>query len=162
MKTLTQPREIDSIAEAMKDLPPVLLPLRHILTDGLYTRIIFMPKGSVVVGMKHKTNHPYFIMQGEAEVLKATEDGWEIEGRLTAGYIGITTKGTQRYLRIIEDVVWAAVVANPDNLENPDEIAETIMIEQDEDYLKNKNDPKLNIWRMSQSPSEIINAKLLK
>ena len=155
-------RPIDQLANAMKDLPPVALPLRHVLTPDLYTRIIFMPAGAVVVGMKHKTNHPYFIMQGRAEVLKARPDGsWEVEGLLTTGYIGITTKGTQRFLRVLEDMVWAAVVANPDNLEDPDEIAATIMIEQDDDYLRNKDDQKLNIWRKENSPSEIINAKFL-
>ena len=155
-------RPIDQLAETIAALPPFPLPLRHVLTPDLCTRIIFMRAGGVVVGEKHKTTHPYFIMQGRAEVLKAKEDGgWEVEGLLTAGYIGVTTKGTQRFLRVLEDMVWAAVVANPDNLEDPDEIVEKIMLEQDDYYLSRKDDPKMNIWRQSVSPCETVNAKFL-
>ena len=155
-------RPIDALAELIATLPPFPLPLRHVLTEGLCTRIIFMRAGAVVVGEKHKSTHPYFIMQGRAEVLKAREDGgWEVEGLLTAGYIGVTTKGTQRFLRVLEDMVWAAVVANPDNLEDPDEIAEQIMLDQDDYYLSRKADPKMNIWRQSVSPCETVNAKFL-
>jgi hypothetical protein len=148
---------INKIEADIGTMAPVDLPLKHILTPDLYTRIIFMPANSLVVGMKHKTQHPYFIMKGKVECLKAKDDGtFEVEGLLETGYIGITTKGTKRLLRVLEDTVWAAVVANPNNIEDPDVIAETIMIEPEENPLVEKGDPRFNLWKKSISPSEII------
>ena len=47
-------------------------PLQHDLTDGLYTREVFMPKGSLVVSFIHKQNHPSFFMSGEMSILLDT------------------------------------------------------------------------------------------
>ena len=37
-----------------------LMPVSHHLKDGLYTREIYMPKGTLVVSFIHKQNHPSF------------------------------------------------------------------------------------------------------
>lgn len=46
----------DKQSEAMKQIAP----LKQNIEGGLYTREIFMPKGSVVVSMIHKQQHPSF------------------------------------------------------------------------------------------------------
>jgi hypothetical protein len=38
-------------------------PVKHHFEGGLYTREIFMPKGSVVVSLIHKQNHPSFFIR---------------------------------------------------------------------------------------------------
>ena len=40
------------------------MPLNHRLKDGLYTREIFMPKGTLVVSFIHKQSHPSFFLKG--------------------------------------------------------------------------------------------------
>ena len=51
-----------------------IFPVKHHLEDGLYTREIFMPKGSLVVSFIHKQNHPSFFLSGEMSVLSDTGD----------------------------------------------------------------------------------------
>ena len=80
-------------------------PLKHHLKDGLYTRTIFMPKGSLVVSFIHKTNHPSFFMKGEMSVL--VDDG-DVK-RIKAPMVIHTEVGTQRVAYMHEDCEWTCV-----------------------------------------------------
>ena len=62
-----QPGEEQS--EKMKQV----FPLKQNLEGGLYTREIFMPKGSVVVSMIHKQDHPSFVLKGLVAVVTTCE-----------------------------------------------------------------------------------------
>jgi len=97
-------------------------PLLHTFADGLYVRTIRMPKGLLLTSKIHKTNHPYFVMEGEVSVL--TDEG---EIRIKAPYAGITKAGTKRVLYIHEDTVWITVHATDktDLAEIEDEIIAT-------------------------------------
>jgi hypothetical protein len=80
-------------------------PITHHLKDGLYTREVLMPKGSLVVSFIHKTNHPSFFMSGEMSVLM---DNGEIQ-RIQAPMKVMTQIGTQRVAYMHEDCVWVCV-----------------------------------------------------
>lgn len=82
-----------------------LFPVTHHIKDGLYTREVFMPKGSLVVSFIHKQNHPSFFMSGEMSILK---DTGEIE-RIKAPMKVMTEIGTQRVAYMHDDCVWACV-----------------------------------------------------
>ena len=82
-----------------------LAPLKHDFSDGLYTREIFMPKGTVVVSFIHKQNHPSFFLSGEMSVLN---DKGEIN-RIKAPMKVMTEIGTQRVAYMHEDCVWVCV-----------------------------------------------------
>ena len=82
-----------------------VFPVTHHLKDGLYTREIFMPKGSLVVSFIHLTNHPSFFMSGEMSVLM---DNGEVK-RIKAPMVVQTEVGTQRVAYMHEDCVWACV-----------------------------------------------------
>ena len=82
-----------------------VLPLKQTIDGGLYTREIFMPKGTVVVSFIHKKNHPSFFLSGEMSVLK---DTGEIE-RIKAPMKIMTEIGTQRVAYMHEDCVWVCV-----------------------------------------------------
>ena len=80
-------------------------PLKQHLEGGLYTRELFMPKGSVVVSMIHKQNHPSFLLKGELSYL--TDDGEVV--RIKAPHKIFTKIGTQRVLYMHEDCTWCCV-----------------------------------------------------
>jgi len=80
-------------------------PLKHHIKDGLYTREIFMPKGSLVVSYIHKQNHPSFFMKGEMSVVLDTGEIKRIKAPLTIQ----TEVGTQRVAYMHEDVTWVCV-----------------------------------------------------
>ena len=82
-----------------------LMPVKHHLKDGLYTREIFMPKNSLVVSFIHKQSHPSFFLKGEMSVLL---DTGEVK-RIKAPMVVQTDIGTQRVAFMHEDCVWTCV-----------------------------------------------------
>lgn len=93
-----------SIKHHTKEMDEVM-PVKHHLRDGLYTREILMPKGMLVVSFIHKQNHPSFFMSGEMSVLL---DTGEVK-RIKAPMVVMTDIGTQRVAYMHEDCVWACV-----------------------------------------------------
>ena len=88
-------------------------PVEHTFTEGLYTRKIFMPKGMVLTSKIHKICHPYFILEGDVDVI--TEEGMV---NIKAPYFGITQAGTKRAIKVNEDCVWVTChVTNETDLE---------------------------------------------
>jgi len=82
-----------------------IMPVKHHLRDGLYTREILMPKGMLVVSFIHKQNHPSFFLSGEMSVLLDTGEVKRIKAPMTV----MTDIGTQRVAYMHEDCVWACV-----------------------------------------------------
>ena len=96
-------------------------PVTHRFTEGMYIREIFMPKGSVVTSLIHKTNHPFFILKGKVSVF-SENDGKQL---LEAPYVGITTPNTRRVLKIHEDCIWAT--CHPTDIQPKDNSEESIL-----------------------------------
>jgi hypothetical protein len=146
---------IDRIEAEMGQHPTIDLPLEHYFPPGLYVRKILMPAETFVISMKHKTTHPFFILSGKVAVLKEDGNGgFEREALYCGGDMGITQPNTKRFLYNIEDTTWVTCHANPNDIDNPDEIALNI-VERTDNPLIDKNDPKFNQWRSDISPSII-------
>jgi len=82
-----------------------LFPLKQHIEGGLYTREVFMPKGSFVVSMIHKQNHPSFLLRGKVSYLGDDGEVNTIEAPKTI----FTKAGAQRVLYIHEDTDWCCV-----------------------------------------------------
>lgn len=109
--------------EKMSTLEQVECKLEHTFTKGLYTRKIFMPKGTAVVSKIHKTQHPYVILKGKVSV-HAKGDRVRT---LKAGHMGITEPGTERLLLIHEDTVWVTFHPNPTDEQDLEKLEEFII-----------------------------------
>jgi hypothetical protein len=81
----------------------VEMPVAHTRTPGLYVRTISMPAGTVLTSKIHRTEHPFVVHAGTAEVFI---DGVGAQV-ISAPYVGVTKPGTRRVLRILEDCVWS-------------------------------------------------------
>ena len=159
MRELSQVTEMDKMEHKLGELPSVECPLEHYFTPEIYTRKIFMPAGSLVVSLKHKTTHPFFILKGKVAVLKESKDGgFEVEALYSAGDMGVTTPGTKRFLYNAEDTVWVTCHSNPENLDDPDEMVLKLS-EPNENPLINTDDPRYSVWKKDVSPS-LIHKKL--
>lgn len=110
-------KKIDRVEEELEKWPQLDPPMQHLLTDGGYTRSIFMEKGSLFTSRIHLTEHTFVISAGVVTVF--SDEGAET---LRASHIGITKPGTRRVLLIHEDCIWTTFHPNPDNIQNPDEI----------------------------------------
>ena len=162
MEELTEISAIDRVEAELANMTPVDLPLEHFFPPGLYVRKIFMPAGSYVVSMKHKTTHPFFILKGKVAVLKETnEGGFEQEALYSGGDMGITRPNTKRFLFNIEDTTWVTCHANAENIEDPDQIVLNIS-ERTDNPLIDSNDIKFNQWKKDISPSLIHSTKELE
>jgi len=145
--------EADKIEYAMVESEEKIdAPLSHVFTPGLYARTIFMPAGSLVMSMTHKTRHPFVITTGEVDVI--TPDGVFTH---IAPYMGITQPGTRRFLRVKKDTTWTTFHANPENLTDPDEIGEVIL-DEPANPLLDPEDPRCNSWKRGLSNSITVNA----
>ena len=82
-----------------------LFPTKHHLKNGMYTREVFMPKGSLVVSFIHKQDHPSFFLEGEMSILM---DTGEVK-RIKAPMQFQTETGTQRVAYMHEDCRWTCV-----------------------------------------------------
>ena len=116
-----------------------LMPVTHHLKDGLYTREIFMPKGTLVVSFIHKQNHPSFFLKGEMSVLLDTGEVKKIKAPMKV----MTEIGTQRVAYIHEDTTWVCVYRTD---------AKTIKEAEEEVYTENYKDLPEHV---------ILNKKLL-
>ena len=121
--------KITDFASVLMKVPGVTLgdnancPLKHHFTDGIYTREIFMPAGTVCVGKIHRHEHPNFLMKGKVTVV--TEEGGIEE--LQAPRFMISPAGTQRAVYVHEDCVWFTIHNNPENLTDLEELEELII-----------------------------------
>lgn len=100
-----QIEQVDGVAKAGTKEMDEQFPTKHHFEDGLYTREVFMPKGSLVISYIHKQNHPSFFLKGEMSIL--TDEG-EVK-RIKAPMQVNTKIGTQRVAYMHEDCVWTCV-----------------------------------------------------
>jgi hypothetical protein len=97
---------ICQLEEAMLQAPQVEIKTTHYFAEGLYAREIFIPKGTLLTGKIHKTEHLNIISKGKISV--STEDGNKI---IEAPCTIISRPGTKRAGYALEDTVWTTIHA---------------------------------------------------
>jgi hypothetical protein len=98
--------KIDLIEAEMKKAPQLEIATTHHFSKGLYAREIFIPKGTLLTGKIHKTEHLNIVSQGDISVL--TEGGIK---RVQAPFTMISSPGTKRIGYAHEDTVWTTIHA---------------------------------------------------
>lgn len=108
---------IVGLGEWMLTLPQLECPLKHYFSKGMYVREIFMPKGALVIGKIHRTEHPNVVSKGRLMVA-SERDVRMVE----APYLYISQPGIQKVLLILEDTVWSTFHANPSDERDIDKL----------------------------------------
>lgn len=126
---------IASLASTLATKEQVDCPVTHRFANGCYLREIFMPKGTVIVGKIHATEHFNVILTGEVTVATA-----EWVKRFKAPHTFISGAGIQKVVYIHEDCKWQTLhVTDKTDL---DEIEKDVIVESYDkleiDYLLNK------------------------
>lgn len=96
--------EILALENEMRKLPPLEIKTTHHFSKGIYAREIFIPKGTLLTGKIHKTEHLNIISQGDISVY--TEDGPK---RIKAPCTIVCKPGTKRVGYAHEDTIWTTV-----------------------------------------------------
>lgn len=122
--------ELEAVMAA--NYPAVECPLTHVFTEGLYSREIFLPAGSLATSKIHKTEHPFVVSKGK--ILVSIDKGEWVQ--LEAPYIGVTKAGTRRVVYAVEDTVWTTFHANPNNITDLEEVEDMIVEKHDNPLLQ--------------------------
>ncbi len=133
MTELTKPGQIstkfnlEKIESIFLKQPQVDCPVTHHFGPGTYTREVFMPAGTTVIGHHHNEEHLNIMVKGR--ILFATENGIV---ELRAPQI-LPGKTGRKIAKVLEDTVWLNVFSNPSN-------------EQDVNNLENRLLTKSDAW----------------
>lgn len=100
----------------------------HLFLPGLYVRQVTNEKGSLVITMKHATEHPWFCLRGHLLVRNLeTGELHEVHG----GDRGVTQPGTQRAIYAVEETVFVTVHPNPDDCRDLAELERRFIVRQE-------------------------------
>ena len=99
------------------------LPIAHHFSKGLYCRQMFLPKDSTNISRIHKYPSLSIIAQGKVAV--ASEFSTEI---YEAPRVIVAPAGIQRCVHALEDSCWITVHENPNELRDPDELADELTV----------------------------------
>jgi hypothetical protein len=105
-----QPAEM---AHALMDHPDrVEIAVEHYFAPGLYGRKAILPKGTLVVGKKHRTTHLSVLAKGS--IIVRGVNGMP-DHQMQAGDVMVTPAGSQRAVFAQEDSVFVCFHFNPEN-----------------------------------------------
>ena len=106
-----------------------LIAFKHLFSEGIYTREIFLEKGMFIIGKIHKLDHTFFLMKGK--LLLCTEEGVsEVEGP----YYSTAKAGAKRVALALEDSIFVNVHPNPNNIKDLEKLEEMFVVSSYEDY----------------------------
>lgn len=96
--------QVVELERAMRELPPVEMPVTNHFSHGVYGREIFIPAGSVLTGHIHKFTNMNVLLEGDMSVL--TEEGMQ---RVGAGFVVVSPPGTKRAAYAHTDCRWLTI-----------------------------------------------------
>ncbi len=115
---------IEGLEKRLLNEPQVELPLHHAFAPNVYLRQITMPKGTVVIGHQHKTEHFNIVLSGRASVYMEGE-----MHEIVAPSIFKSSAGVRKVLFIHETMVWATI--HPTTETNLDKLEDELIIKSD-------------------------------
>lgn len=103
-------QQLFTLQAAVGELPPVDCPLQHLFAPAgpglwLYSRTIFLPAGSVIIGKIHKHAHPNILSQGRVLVFTESGGSERLEGPLSM----VSAPGTKRAVYAETDTIWTTI-----------------------------------------------------
>lgn len=111
---------------------------KHHFAPGIYMRELFIPKGTVLTGKIHKTEHLNVISLGDVSVM--TEEGVK---RLRASSVVHSLPGIKRAIYAYEDSIWINVHHNSTNERDLDKIDDLFVVDTFEQFLSFKEQKQM-------------------
>jgi quercetin dioxygenase-like cupin family protein len=119
--------KVDALQAYMLEMPQAEIPVRNVFSGGVYAREVFIPKGTMLVGKVHMTEHLNICLQGDLTFL--TVDGPQ---RIKAPAMFSSPAGTKKLAYANEDSIWVNV--HPDMGLEPDVAVEAITVDTFAEY----------------------------
>lgn len=133
------------LEKALESMPQAECPVWHYFAPGLYARKMLIPKGVVLTGAVHKTEH-LCIISGDIEV--TADDGVK---RITDVHAVISSKpGTKRAGYAHEDTYWTTIHAT--NESDLDKLVEELTESTNQELLGGPANKQLIANRLEVKP----------
>lgn len=91
--------------EHTKHWPQVFMPVKHYFGGGMYTRVLFVPAGTVIIGKQHLQAQHNFLLHGSIKLI-----GEHGDTVLHAPEVVVSPAGTKRAAITLTDVIWATTL----------------------------------------------------
>lgn len=142
-------QQIDRLQAEMVKMPQADLKTDHYFSPGMYSRRVFRPAGTLIVGKVHKA--PHFFLCAKGEIIAWTETGMR---KLEAGDVVECQPGTKRVTLALTDAI--GVTIHRTDKTNLDEI-EVELIEPDDSALfDSSNKLKQIVSQMKELEGELL------
>lgn len=119
---------VEKLENTLNNLETVDLEVTHNFENGIYTRSLFIPKGTLLVGKRHRDNTINILSKGSMIII----DG-DSKVEVTAPYQFIGEKLSKKAGYALEDSIWINIhITNSTDL---DEIEKEVIISEEEYML---------------------------
>lgn len=105
------------------DSPKVMTPVTERHAPGVYLREIVMPRGSVICGKRHATEHFNIILEGAVRCIDEEGNLYTLE----APYTFVSTAGMRKMFGVIRTCRWQTIHCNPDNIRETSELEKMLI-----------------------------------
>lgn len=134
----TARERVDRLESSMLALPQIDCPVRHHFAPGIYGREINIPKGTVLIGVVHKTDNLVVVSKGRLQVV--TEEGTTI---LEAGDTLLCKAGVKNAAVALKDTRWTNFLHNPDDVRDTAKLVEMFTYAKESDLLGGSTNQQL-------------------
>ena len=143
-------KKIDNLQDLMKDLPQAEIPVTNTFAGGVYAREIFIPKGTIIIGKVHLTDHFNICLKGDLTFLSV--DGPK---RIVGPTMFVAPAGTKKLAYANEDSIW--VNMHPALSDDPEQIVEALTVNKfsDFDCLMSKADLEYKVGLFGFTPEHM-------
>ena len=115
-------QKICDLEDKLLEFPQVELDVKHYFAHGTYTRVLTIPKDTILTGKIHRHSCINIIAQGK--IMAVSDEG---EYEIQAPHIFVSGANVKKAGYTLEDTIWVNV--HPWNgLDNLEEIEETLII----------------------------------
>ena len=132
VSTLSKVEEVEKVMNAAAEGPDFVkleLPVKHIFSEGLYARELFIPAGTLLTGKIHKYKQLNILSSGRISVLM--EDGMK---EVSAPFSVVSPAGTKRIAFAHTDCVWTTILATEER--DPEKIEDFFTCASSEEYRR--------------------------
>jgi quercetin dioxygenase-like cupin family protein len=143
-------RKIDQLQDVMLAMPQVEMPVTNMFAGGVYSRELFIPKGTVLIGKVHLTDHFNICLKGDLTFL--TVDGPK---RIVGPTMFVAPAGTKKLAYANEDSIW--INMHPALSDDPEQIVDALTVIKFSDYdrLMSKADLEHKVAMFGYTPERM-------
>lgn len=120
--------QIDKIRNRLRALPQVHLPVDIRFSPGMMLKQMFVPKGTFIIGKRHKTQHLNQVIMGRANVMMMGGSDGPSLNQHRAGDVFESFAGCRKLVYAVEDTIFAVPHPNPTDETDLDKI-EALLID---------------------------------